>query len=412
MMQLLYPLVGSALITITPFLLTFEKGQDIVRGLFGFEEFALLLLFAWVKQRSRIASALIVAVMLVVAYLDLSNLLAIKGWSMGWYGILPVLTCGLAVAMVWKVPAYSFPTINLIVFVALFGHLACNNFYAEQPLAQFPVVDYLARTAPRPVEQKVLPESFKAKFSVEDSAFVARRYVDSTRSNVFVLVESWGIPMDNERFEAELSVFRDADIPVQVGVHSRMYSRTRTAERENLIYELKRDSATRRRDTLFIPAQLAAAGFDTRFFVASDSAEQWRFKYVRNVGFDHVVWDKTLKDGDIVKMLDSVLTVPSDSSVTAPRVFAAWTTTSTKFPIEGLTAPGSDVTQAAYNIPVEKLDSAYTERLMETLRQIADLARKHPTVRFVVEGDHEPILSPLKFQERFYKRWTPYVVLN
>lgn len=412
MMQLLYPLVGSALITITPFLLTFEKGQDIVRGLFGFEIFALLLLFAWVKQRSRIASALIVVVMLVVAYLDLSNLLAIKGWSMGWYGILPVLTCGLAVAMVWKVPAYSFPTINLIVFVALFGHLACNNFYAEQPLAQFPVVDYLARTAPRPVEQKVLPEEFTAKYSVEDSAFVARRYVDSTRSNVFVLVESWGIPMDNERFEAELSVFRDADIPVQVGVHSRMYSRTRTAERENLIYELKRDSATRRRDTLFIPAQLAAAGFDTRFFVASDSAEQWRFKYVRNVGFDHVVWDKTLKDGDIVKMLDSVLTVPSDSSVTAPRVFVAWTTTSTKFPIEGLTAPGSDVTQAAYNIPVEKLDSAYTERLMETLHQIADLARKHPTVRFVVEGDHEPILSPLKFQERFYKRWTPYVVLN
>ena len=416
MMRLVYPLVASALITIAPFLLTFEKGQDIVRGLFGFEEFALLLLFAWVKGLGKkwrfVPMAVIAAVMLIVAFMDFSNLMAIKGWDMGWRAIVPVATCGLAVAMMWKVPPFTFPTVNLIVFVALIAHLFAYNNYAEQPLAQFPVVDYLARTAPKPVERKVLPEEFTAKYSVEDSAFVARRYVDSTRSNVFVLVESWGIPMDNERFEAELSVFRDADIPVQVGVHSRMYSRTRTAERENLIYELKRDSATRRRDTLFIPAQLAAAGFDTRFFVASDSAEQWRFKYVRNVGFENVVWDKSLSDGEIAKMLDSILTVPSDSGAAAPKVFAAWTTTATKFPIEGLTAPGSDVTHAAYRIPVEKLDSAYTERLMETLRLVADLARKHPDVRFVVEGDHEPILSPLKFQERFYKRWTPYVVLN
>lgn len=423
MMRLLYPLVASALITIAPFLLTFEKGQDIVRGLFGFEEFALLLCFAWVKPQNASAKlgvtrlryaamALIVALMLVVAYLDLSNLLAIKGWNMGWYGIVPVVTCGLAVAMMWKVPPFTFPTVNLIVFVALIAHLFAYNNYAAQPLAQFPVVDYLARTAPKPVERKVLPEEFTAKYSVEDSAFVARRYVDSTRSNVFVLVESWGIPLDNERFEAELSVFRDAGVPVQVGVHSRMYSRTRTAERENLIYELKRDSATRRRDTLFIPAQLAAAGFDTRFYVALDSAEQWRYKYIRNVGFGNVVWDKSLSDGEIAKMLDSILTVPSDSGAAAPKVFAAWTTTATKFPVEGLTAPGSDVTQAAYRIPVEKLDSAYTVRLMETLRLVADLARKHPDVRFVVEGDHEPILSPLKFQERFYKRWTPYVILN
>lgn len=427
MMRLLYPLVASALITIAPFLLTFEKGQDIVRGLFGFEEFALLLIFAWVKPQNASAKhgvtrllyaamVLIVALMLVVAFLDLNNLLAIKGWGMGWYGIVPVVTCGLAVAMMWKVPGFSFPSINLIIFVALVGHLACNNFYAEQPLAQFPTVEYLARTAPKSVNRKVLPEEFTAKYSMEDSAFVARRYVDTTRSNVFILVESWGIPLDNERFEAELSVFRDADIPMQVGVHSRMYSRTRTAERENLIFEMKRDSVTRHRDTLFIPAQMAATGFGTHFFVASDSAEQWRYKYIRNVGFENVVWDKSLNDGDIAKMLDSVLTGGADSSLNsvagALRTFATWTTTATKFPIEGLVASGSDATQVAYNIPVEKLDSAYTERLMESLRLVANLARKHPDVRFVVEGDHEPILSPLKFQERFYKRWTPYVILN
>lgn len=429
MMRLLYPLVASALITIAPFLLTFEKGQDIVRGLFGFEEFTLLLLFAWVKPRAGeltqlrvswrnvariVAMVVVVAAMLLVAFLDLSNLLAIKGWGMGWYVALPVVTCALAVVMMSKTPAFSFPTINLIVFVALIAHLFANNNYAEQPLAQFPVVDYLARTAPKPVERKHLPEEFKAKYKVVDSAFVARRFLDMTRSNVLVLVESWGIPMDSARFDDELTVFRDAGVKMQVGAHSRMYSRTRTAERENLIYEMVRDSVTRLRDTTFIPAKLASAGFGTHFLVAADSAEQWRYKYIRNVGFENVIWNANLRDVDVMKMLDSVLTVRADSSSGAktPKVFAAWTTTATKFPIDGLATAGDDVARAAYSIPVDKLDSAYTERLMETLHQVADLARKHPDVRFVIEGDHEPILSPLEFQERFYKRWTPFVVLN
>lgn len=58
------------------------------------------------------------------------------------------------------------------------------------------------------------------------------------------------------------------------------------------------------------------------------------------------------------------------------------------------------------------VDSAYAERLAGTLQLIADLARKHPSVRFIVQGDHNPILSTLKFQEKFYKRWVPFVVLN
>ena len=50
MKRLLYPLIASALITIVPFLLTFEKGQDIVRGLFGYEYFASLLLILYIKD--------------------------------------------------------------------------------------------------------------------------------------------------------------------------------------------------------------------------------------------------------------------------------------------------------------------------------------------------------------------------
>lgn len=426
MMRLLYPLVASALITIAPFLLTFEKGQDIVRGLFGYSEFALLLLFALVKTsllpKYKWAWGLLgvlFALMVVVAWVDLQNLLAIKGWATGWYGVLPFVTCAFAVAILWKTPGFSLPAVSFILFVSLVAHLAAYNYYAAQPLAQFPVVDYLARTAPKPVERKKLPEDFavryaaaiksagvdfKAAIAVTDSPSVTRDFVDTARSNVLVLVESWGIPMDPSRFATELEVFKG--IPMQVGVHHRMYSRTRTAEREDLISSWRRDT-TGRRDTTFLPSEFAKRGFATTFLFGGDSAEQWRYKYIRNIGFENVVWgaeniaEKTSArtDSSMATMVDSLLM----NSLAQP-VFLAWTTRDTKFPLPGFDDP--------YSGAADAVDSAYTARLMGSLHLVADLARKFPNVRFIVQGDHDPILSPLAFQERFYKRWTPYVVLN
>lgn len=406
MNRLLYPLVASALITIVPFLLTFEKGQDIVRGLFGYEEFCLLMLFALAKSFRRLRWGLlplIGAVMVLIAWLDLQNLLAIKGWATGWYGVLPFATCGLAVAMMWKVKPFSISAISFILFVALIAHLFAYNHYAAQPLAQFPLVDYASRTAPKPIARDSLPESFKAKYFTSDSATITRGFVDSTKTNVLVLVESWGIPLDTNRFAKQLRIFEG--ISMQVGAHHRMYSRTRTAEREDLIYSVTRDS-TGRRDTVFLPQVLRAQGVKTQFIYGGDSLVQMRNKYIRNVGFDETFYGASVGSGGVpradcesVALLDSLLSV-QDSAVR----FIAWTTLDTKFPLPGFKDP--------YRIDAAAVDSAYTERLASTLRLIADLAKKHPDVRFIVQGDHNPILSPLKFQEKFYKRWVPFVVLN
>lgn len=433
MMRLLYPLVASALVTIAPFLLTFEKGQDIIRGLFGYSELALLLLFVWVKgilrrpgcsvQRETkffwkkvlcyAAMVLIALVMVAVAFADLSNLLAIKGWGMGWFWIVPVTTCALAITMVWRVPSFSFPTINLILFAALVLHLTFLNNYAAQPLAQFPVVEYLARTVPKPVERKVLPEDFKARYEVVDTAVVTSRFVDSARSNVIVLVESWGIPLANDVFESELGVFRKMGFGTEgaamhVGAHSRMYSRTRTAEREDLMHSMIRDSVTRARDTTFLPNVYAGLGFHTTFLFGGDSSEQWRHRYIRNVGFENVIFgsgEETFSDSVLFAKVDSLLDSAKDSLNNATsRQFIAITTRDTKFPLPGFNDPYSGLVDSIYSV--------YTRRLFKTLTLIAELARKHPEVRFVLQGDHEPVLSPLPFQERFYKRWVPYVVLN
>ena len=406
MNRLLYPLVASALITIVPFLLTFEKGQDIVRGLFGFEEFCLLMLFALAKGFKRLRwllLPLIAAAMVFVAWLDLQNLLAIKGWATGWYGVLPFATCGLAVAIMWKVKPFSISAISFILFVALIAHLFAYNHYAAQPLAQFPVVDYMSRTAPKPVARDSLSESFKAKYFTTDSSTITRGFIDSAKTNVLVLVESWGIPLDTNRFARQLRIFEG--ISMQVGAHHRMYSRTRTAEREDLIYSVTRDS-TGRRDTVFLPQVLRAQGVKTQFIYGGDSLVQMRNKYIRNVGFEEVFYGASAgsdgvsrADRESAVLLDSLLSV-QDSVLR----FIAWTTLDTKFPLPGFKDP--------YRIDVATVDSVYTERLAGTLRLIADLAKKHPDVRFIVQGDHNPILSPLKFQEKFYKRWVPFVVLN
>ena len=410
MMRLLYPLIASALITIVPFLVTFEKGQDIVRGLFGFEYFALLLLIVFVKDKLNtkvmpvyagmtILYFLFFVVLLIalfsVAWIDLLNLLAIKNWNVGWYGVLPFVTCGLAVVMVWRQRPFSFNAICFILFVLLIFHLAAYNYYAAQPLVQFPMVDYCGRMAPKQVERKDIAEEFKTKYVVTDSVTITRDYVDPTRSNLVILVESWGVPLDINRFESQLKAF-EGFVSV-AGMHYRMYSRTRTAEREDLMLSYSVDSL-RRRDTVFLPKVYGTMGFETHYLFGGDSLEQWRCKYIRKLGFENVFYGNGLDDDDIVSKIDSVL------GDTTRLHFVAWTTRKTKFPM----AEFPDI----YNSDVNSVDSVYSEKLQQTLNQIAGIARKHSNVRIIVLGDHNPILSPIEFQEKFYKRWVPFVVLN
>ena len=399
MKELLYPLIASALITIVPFLLTFEKGQNIVRGLFGYEYFAILLFIILFKKLKGILIPLI-ALLFAIAWLDLQNLLAIKNWSTSWYGLIPFVTCGLAIAMVWQIKPFKFNAICFILFVTLILHLEAYNQYAAQPIAQFPTIDYLERIAPKPVQRTKIANEFYDKFTVTDSVTITRDYIDTTRNNVIILVESWGVPLDIQRFEELLKNF---NTPTVVGIHNRMYSRTKTAEREDLIKAIMRDSVTRKRDTTFLPKELSNIGYKTTFLFGGDSLEHQRYKYIKVIGFNKTIYGKDtnnsiLNDIQVIRKIDSILTD------TTQKHFIAWTTLDTKFPL----AEFSDI----YNSNADAVDSVYTERLINTLAQIANLAQKHPETKFIVQGDHNPILSPMNFQERFYKRWVPFLVLN
>ena len=406
---LLYPLIASALITIVPFLLTFESGQDIVRGIFGYDVFALLLLFIATKAKAsqssgnhhkqiilNVITAIIGISIVIDAWIDLQNLLFIKNWEMGWFGILPFVTCGIAFIMTWNLKPFSYTGIGFILFVALVAHLTVSNNYAAQPLAQFPIIDYCARIAPKPVLRKNIADDYKRQYIVTDSVTITRDYVDSTRNNVVVLVESWGVPLDINRFKKELSIFNGIS-KITVGIHNRMYCRTRTAEREDLMLRFQRDTLGRK-DTLFLPKIFSGLGYKTTFLFGGDNQEHQRFKYINNIGFSNVIYGHGLKDHIMCLKIDSLL------ADTTRKHFISWTTRDTKFPMEDF----PDI----YNSDADAIDPAYSYSLRQTLSLITELAKNHPKTRFIVQGDHNPILSPIKFQERFYKRWVPFVVLN
>ena len=429
MKRLLYPLIASALITILPFLLTFEKGQDIIRGLFGYEYFALLLFIVFIKNYIQKISAfsrmtglslrsilqmpkqslvkfatatfllgLLIATLSAIAWIDLQNLLTLKDKGTGLYAIIPFASCGIAVAIVWTQKTFKFNTICFILFVALILHLEAYNQYAAQPLAEFPTVNYLERTAPKPVQRTDLSEEFRNRYTITDSVTITRDNVDPSRSNVIILVESWGVPLDIQRFEEQINIFKSTR--THVGIHNRMYSRTRTAEREDLINTIIRDTVSQKRDTLFLPKKFNDIGYKTTFLFGGDSLEQWRYKYIPNIGFSEIIYgnETPLKDSAMISKIDSMLTD------TTQKHFIAWTTRNTKFPMSEFSS--------IYRDNANSVDSVYSAKLRRTLTQIAELARKYPKIRFIIQGDHNPIASPLEFQEKFYKRWVPFIILN
>ena len=395
MKKIFYPLIATALITITPFLVTFEKGQDIVRGLFCYSTLILSLLFVYVKAthwRLKLPLVvLIVAGLVIVSVGDLQNLLSYKGWNVEWRVLIPVATCSLAVLLLKTAIPMKINGISAFLFALLIIHFYLMSVFPSQPLLEFPIAKWLARTAPNPdLARNNLTIEFRERNNATDSVSITRYYVDSTRSNVIVLVESWGIPMDSAMFAKELALLEGSI--KDHGIHFRMYSRTRTAEREDLLDSAWRDS-TGRRDSLFMPNRFASLGCKTSFLFGGDSTIQWRYKYIQNIGFQNAFWtDSATADMAMAAKIDSLL-----SRSDCAKHFIAWTTRDTRFPIS--------------EDPAE-CEKLYYERLFGTLRIIADLAKKHPNVRFIVQGDHEPILSPLEFQRKFYRRWVPFMVLN
>ena len=393
--------IATALVTICPYLLTFEKGQGITRGLFEYGIFAVLMFYVgfkrvWGQKKWFVVTSY--ALLVLLSWIDLLTIMIEKKSNLGFYGLIPFICCFIALVILKDVKGISIKNVNLVLFVSFFAHFGAMRVYPDQTVFQFSIPLFLAQSQ-QSVDRTLIPNSMKLAYNVSDSVSITKYNVDTTRSNVVVLVESWGVPMNSNILDREIAVF--GNLLKEIGIHARTFSRTYTAEREDLLDSAWMDSIGRR-DSLFMPNRFAKLGYQTSFFFGGDSTIQWRYKYIRKVGFQQVFWtDSVSSDGVIVSKIDSLLNISAcdqlADSTCLNRRFITWTTRDTRFPI-------SDDA-----VETERL---YYERLFGALQMVADLAKKHPEVRFIVQGDHEPILAPLEFQQKFYRRWVPYVVLN
>ena len=125
--NLFYVFVATALVTIAPYLITFEKGQGIERGLFEYGIFAILLIYVSLKGcfLARNRKLFIIAIyflLIVVSYLDLQTILIVKKWQVGFYGFIPFVSCILALVLLKDVIGVSIKQANIVLFISFFVH--------------------------------------------------------------------------------------------------------------------------------------------------------------------------------------------------------------------------------------------------------------------------------------------------
>lgn len=373
MKNILYILVAAALISITPFLVLFDKNCFPTHGIISYGIFIILLIFANIKGKTKnkkqyiilLASTYILCV--AISWIDLIRILDLLNKSIGIYSLIPFLPPALALLLLKNCTPVTGKQINLFAFSIFFLHLIFFYSILNQPLLDFTLLRKIEFASPqKDLDRTTLQNHLLKRFKIINDNSISRDYIDTNKSNVIILVESWGIPLDSSKLFAEIDIFKDLN--TTKGIHKRTFSHTKKAEQEDLIWKVTPDSLDNN-DTITIPQHLATLGYTT-LALSQDLATS---------------------DSITILKVDSLLNSCEN------KCFISFITADTKFPIQGTT---------------KEISETYYNKLYKSLAHIATLVKKHPEVNFIIQGDHEPILSPLEFQNQFYKRWVPFIIFT
>ena len=304
----------------------------------------------------------------------------------------------------------------ILVILLLLANEGINQLQSRQPIMDFPVKrTFFYNIFIRPCDKvSILDEKMKRSFEIWNDSIDP--VSDYHRTTVMILVESWGVSKSVEFNRALLDVYK-ANNQIFSGLKSRNTSYTQGAEWEDFgMPDGHRDSAD------LIAAKFKQSGLQSYYVHGYDGEFYSREKSYPDLDFDSLYFKKEFEqkgltqcrysfsgicDSSIVKFLDSLLT---DS---VPK-FVFWTTLDAHAPYDFnekiVRSPTCDA------LRMNEMECTFFTLQENTAKSIADLAQKHPDVRFVVRGDHRPpCLIPLrdrKFVETFYHKWVSMVVLN
>lgn len=247
--------------------------------------------------------------------------------------------------------------VAFFVFAVVFSYVVNSSLFEKstKPWHMQPFID-----------ADSLTEEYISKYEQFDSRKLIGQFADSSRVIVSILVDAWGVPFDEKLLAENFAIFED--LPHREFLHYRLANRTRHAEFAEL--RIPGDS-TRPHDGIYL--------------FGGDSLEYGRNLYIDSLGYGVRLFCQKCPDSMMAVTLDSVLTAVAVDSA-SPVKNVAWTTQGSR---DG--------------------DRA---KLHATLRLVADVARKHPEVRFIIQGTHRPILGNPKIRRESFTHWVPAVVIN
>lgn len=243
--------------------------------------------------------------------------------------------------------------INLIAFIIVFFVLAVLAYLRG----------FLDFTAPigKPwhllpsVHEDSLSQEYLAQYRILDKKALRLRLYDSSRTNVYILVDAWGVPNQESVLGEEFAFFEK--IPHAFALHQRLAARNKHAERVEF-----RDGPEYK-----------------MYLFGGDSLEYNRPTLVSEIGYKKTLFCQNCGDGVMIAKIDSLLANDSLQLI-------AWTTQSSR--------------------------SGDKDSLHKSLKLIADFAEHHPDIQIIVQGTHRPVLCTPEVRNSYKYHWVPVVILN
>ena len=206
------------------------------------------------------------------------------------------------------------------------------------------------------VHEDSLSTTYKGTYQIMDKTPLRAKLFDTTKTNVFILIDAWGVPIDENILALDLKEF--GTLPHKFALHRRLANYTSHAEHA----EFRNNFAS------------------NIFLFGGDSLQFNRTEYIPEIGFQQPSYCPNCSNNAIIDKIDSILTEPE-----SPQ-FVAWTALASKV------GDHSEIRQV--------------------LGQIADLAKKHPEVQFVIQGTHRPVLCGPEIRNSYKAHWVPVAILN
>ena len=253
--------------------------------------------------------------------------------------------------------------IGLCFFTVLVAFAVTFSYLINSQIIKMPEKPWHMQSV---VDADSLTTEYVSKYELLDKKSLLSRFADSSRITITILVDAWGVPFDESLLAEDFAVFKD--LSHREYLHYRLANRARHAE----FAELR------------IPSDSGRSHGGVYLF-GGDSLEYGRNLYIDSLGYDQHLFCQKCADSVMLGKLDSLLSLDPLLAQEEAKLIALTTQDS------------RDGGRA---------------KLHTTLRGIADVARRRPGVRFIIQGTHRPILGDPRIRRESFTHWVPAVVIE